>query len=77
MAACSQEVKAKLEAERTDPEKKVQVGDVAKALGALWKTLSDEDKAPYNEAVKGTRVLSPAALWRHALLVLGSQVQAE
>ena len=48
-----------MEAERTDPEKKVSAVDVAKALVTAWETLSDEEKAPYNEQAKGTCVLAP------------------
>lgn len=32
------------------------VGDVAKALGAEWKTMSAEDKAPYEERARQDKV---------------------
>jgi hypothetical protein len=63
-----QEIKAKLEAEKTDPETIISIGDVGKALAAAWGTLSDEERAPYNEQAKGACVLAPpVAFWRHAL----------
>ena len=29
--------------------KKINLGDIAKQLGAMWKGLSDNDKKPYTE----------------------------
>jgi hypothetical protein len=44
-------VKEQIEQEREDDdESKIGVAVVAKRLGAMWKELSDEDKAPYHEA---------------------------
>ena len=70
----SQEVKAKLMAEQTDPTKKVPFGEIGKVIGAQWKQLSAEDKAPYEKKNAGTlpspltllaarsdRALSPSA----------------
>lgn len=31
------------------------VGDLAKMLGSDWKTMSEEDKKPFNEKAKGDR----------------------
>ena len=42
------------EAKEKDPEaKKVAMGPIAKAMGAKWKALSTEEKAPYEEMAKG------------------------
>lgn len=57
----SQEVKAKLVAEQTDPAKKVTFGEIGKVTGAQWKQLSAEDKAPYIKKNEGT-LPSPLAM---------------
>ena len=46
-------VKAQLEGERDeDDDTKISVATVAKRLGEMWKAMSDDDKASYNEAAK-------------------------
>ena len=46
-------VKAQLEGERDeDDESKISVATVAKRLGEMWKEMSDDDKASYNEAAQ-------------------------
>jgi len=34
---------------------KAQIGDISKLLGAAWKALTDEEKAPYNEMNKAAK----------------------
>jgi hypothetical protein len=52
----SQEQRAKIV--KADPSRKADIGGVAKEIGALWRNLSEKEKASYK---KGTRKASKKA----------------
>jgi len=55
----SQEQRAKIV--KADPSRKADIGGVAKEIGALWRNLSEKEKATYNGKTRKAKTTKKAA----------------